>query len=111
EFLKRNPAHRQALGTRVEIASKAGDTAVEGTILMRLARVLIDTHDLERAREVLPRLTALRPGDMVVQGLREELEHPGSSTPARTSVPVAPDPVATRSAVPEAGSVVGDAEE
>jgi tetratricopeptide (TPR) repeat protein len=111
EFLKRNPTHRQALGTRAEIASKEGDAAAEGTILMRLARVLIDSRDLERARQVLPRLTTLRPGDVVVQGLSDEIERPGSSTPERTPNVAAPATVAATPVVAEAELVIGDAEE
>jgi tetratricopeptide (TPR) repeat protein len=107
EFLKKNPTHRQALGTRAEIATKEGDGAAEGTILMRLARVLIDARDLERAREILPRLTALRPGDVVVQGLSDEIEHPGAAPAARTPVAAVPAPVAPppAAAVPVLGDV------
>ena len=113
EFLKKNPTHRQALGTRAEIASKEGDTAAEGTILMRLARVLIDSRDLERARQILPRLTSLRPGDVVVQGLSEEIEHPGSSPAERTPVVAAraTAPVPAPPVVADAGLVIGGAEE
>jgi tetratricopeptide (TPR) repeat protein len=108
EFLKKNPTHRQALGTRAEIATKEGDGAAEGTILMRLARVLIDARDLERAREILPRLTALRPGDVVVQGLSDEIEHPGAAPAARTPVAAAPAPVAPP---PAAAVPLGDVRE
>jgi tetratricopeptide (TPR) repeat protein len=111
EFLKRNPTHRQALGTRAEIASKEGDAAAEGTILMRLVRVLIDTRDMERARQILPRLTTLRPGDVVVQGLSDEIDHPGSSTAARIPVAAASAPVATAPVVAESAPVAGNAEE
>jgi len=109
EFLKKNPTHRQALGTRAEIATKEADGAVEGTILMRLARVLIDARDLERAREILPRLTALRPGDVVVQGLCDEVEHPGTAPGARAPVAAAPAPPAPPPA--PAVPVLGDVQE
>jgi tetratricopeptide (TPR) repeat protein len=115
EFLKRNPTHRQALGTRAEIAAKEGDAAAEGTILMRLARVLIDVRDLDRAREILPRLTSLRPADLVVQGLRDEVEHPGSAaaTPAPVAVAASQATPPPRATVPPAAAVPvsSDAEE
>jgi tetratricopeptide (TPR) repeat protein len=111
EFLTKNPTHRQALGTRAEIASKEGDAAAEGTILMRLARVLIDARDLERARQILPRLTTLRPGDVVVQGLSDEIERPGSPHTERTPVVAAPAPIPAPPVAAAAALVIGDAEE
>ncbi|HYV86700.1 MAG TPA: tetratricopeptide repeat protein [Patescibacteria group bacterium] len=116
EFLKRNPTHRQALGTRAEIAGKEENPAAEGTILMRLARVLIDASELDRAREILPRLTSLRPGDVVVQGLRDEIEHPGSAGAAPPPAVAAAPPVTTPprvapSPVVATAPVIGDAEE
>lgn len=111
EFLKKNPTHRQALGTRAEIATKEGDGAAEGVILMRLARVLIDARDLERAREILPRLTALRPGDVVVQGLSDEIEHPGTAPAGRAPAATATAPVAAPPVAAAAVPVFGDVRE
>src|SRR6266481_4919241 len=96
--------------TRAEIATREGDGAAEGAILMRLARVLIDARDLERARGILPRLTALRPGDVVVQGLSDEIEHPEAAPAARAPVAAAPAPVAPPAAA-VAAPVIGDVRE
>jgi tetratricopeptide (TPR) repeat protein len=81
-FLASFPGHREGLSERAAIAFKTGDTESESTHLFRLAPILIDAQDLERAQEVVARLMSLCPADPQVETLRGRLAPPVRPTPA-----------------------------
>ncbi len=99
-FLASFPSHRQGLSERAAIALKIGDTESESIHLFRLAPILIDAQELERAQEVVARLMSLRPADPQVETLRSRLDRPAGPSPAAEAVEVAeevsPQPARSR---------------
>ena len=78
-YLKARPEHRQALNARAEVAVQAGDPEAEAATLSRLAPVLLEAMEIDRAREVIERLGRLRPADPAVLGLQERLQAAGGA--------------------------------
>jgi tetratricopeptide (TPR) repeat protein len=92
-YLQGHPVHRQALSARAAVAARAEDPEAEAATLLRIAPLLIESLELDRAGEIVERLTALRPGDPAVLELRSRLEAPAPESEAAEE-PAAGTPLA-----------------